>query len=202
MPHRKRCLRGKADFAGSTEFPANTAFVARAASAVAVVRWRQQYGRGGTSRAQYPLATPDRVPHPPHPPRFGRRDSPDHLPPLPVLAPASSNCLTRDAWCLRNVSRFLCPTSSGSPSSIAVAATAIGAALAVKMIVEYLRVRWWEDVVATASTATAAFARKLHAAFACKGSDYGSGGHGGGGCFMIAGQDLCLAATELSIGAP
>ena len=35
-------------------------------------------------------------------------------------------------------------------------------------------------MVAPASTVTAAFARKLHAAFACKGSDYGSGGSGGG----------------------
>ena len=201
MPHRKRCLRGKADFAGSAEFPANTAFAARAAIAVAVVRWRRQYGRGGTSRARHHLATPERVPHPLHPPRVRRRDSPDHLPPLPAMAPASPNCLTRDAWCLRNVARLLRPTSSGSPSSIAVAATAIGAALVVKLIVEYPRVRWWEDVVATASTATAAFARKLHAAFACKGSDYGSGGRGGGGCLMIAGHDLCLAATELSIGA-
>ena len=40
--------------------------------------------------------------------------------------------------------------------------------------------RWWGDVVAAASTVTAAFARKLQAAIACKGSDYGGGGGGGG----------------------
>ena len=39
----------------------------------------------------------------------------------------------------------------------------------------------WGDVVAAASTVTAAFARKLHAAFACKGSNYGGDGGGGGG---------------------
>ena len=36
-PYRKRCLRGKADFAGSAQLLANTAFAARAAI-VAVVR--------------------------------------------------------------------------------------------------------------------------------------------------------------------
>ena len=35
---------------------------------------------------------------------------------------------------------------------------------------------------ANASTVTAASARKLQAAFACNGSDYGGGGVGGGGC--------------------
>ena len=34
---------------------------------------------------------------------------------------------------------------------------------------------------ANASTVTAAFARKLQAAFACNGSDYGGGGGGSGG---------------------
>ena len=41
----------------------------------------------------------------------------------------------------------------------------------VKVIVEYPGVRWWENVMVAVSTVTAAFARKLHAAFACKGSD-------------------------------
>ena len=49
--HRKRCLRGKADVAGSAEFPANTAFAARAAIAVGAVRWRRRCGRGRASRA-------------------------------------------------------------------------------------------------------------------------------------------------------
>ena len=43
--------------------------------------------------------------------------------------------------------------------------------MVVKVIVEYPGVRWWGDVMANASTVTAAFARKLQAAFACKGSD-------------------------------
>ena len=63
-------------------------------------------------------------------------------------------------------------------------------------------------MVAAASTVTAAFARKLHTTFACKGSDYGGGGGGGvmvvvvGGGRIIAGQDSCFAATALLIGAP
>ena len=100
-PHRKRCLRGKTDFAGSAEFPANTAFAARAAIAVAAARCRQRCGRGGASRTRHPRATPDRVPHPPHPPRGRRLDFPYHFPPSPAMAPASPNYLTRNAWCLR-----------------------------------------------------------------------------------------------------
>ena len=62
------------------------------------------------------------------------------------------------------------------------------------------------DVVATASTVTVAFGRKLHAVFACQGSDYGGsggggGGGGGGGDRIIAGQDSCLAVTAMLIGA-
>ena len=92
---------------------------------------------------------------------------------------SSPNCLTRNAWCLRNVSWFPRPASAGSPSCVAVAAAAVGAAavvVVVEVIVEYPGVRWWGGVVAATSTVTAAFARKLHAAFACKGSDYGGGG--------------------------
>ena len=99
--HGMRCLRGKADFAGSAEFLANTAFAARAAIAVVAVRWRRRCGRGGASRARHPHATLDRFPHPPHPPRGRQLDSPDHLPPSPAMAPASPNYLTRNAWCLR-----------------------------------------------------------------------------------------------------
>ena len=51
----------------------------------------------------------------------------------------------------------------------------------VGVIVDYPGVQWWGDVVAAASTVTAAFARKLDAAFACKGSNYGGGGSSGGG---------------------
>ena len=51
----------------------------------------------------------------------------------------------------------------------------------VKVIVEYPGVRWWGDVGANVYTVTAAFAQKLEAAFACKGSDYGGGGGGDGG---------------------
>ena len=51
----------------------------------------------------------------------------------------------------------------------------------VEVIVEYPGVRWWGDVVAAASSVTAAFPRKLPAGFACKGSDYSGGGGGGGG---------------------
>ena len=131
--HRKRCLRGKADFVGSTQFPANTAFAARAAIPVAAVRWRRRCGSGGASSARHPHATRDRVPHPP---RGHRLDSPHHLPPLPGMAPASPNCLTA------TLGAFLCSTSSGSPSSVAVAATAIGAVM-VKVIAEYPGVRWW-----------------------------------------------------------
>ena len=69
--------------------------------------------------------------------------------------------------------------------------------MVVEVIVEYPWVRWRGDVVA------AAFPRKLHAGFACKGSDCGGGdGGGGGGGRIIAGQDSCLDATALSIGAP
>ena len=44
-----------------------------------------------------------------------------------------------------------------------MAATAVGAAVVVvvEVIVDYPGVRWWRDVVANASTVTAAFARKL-----------------------------------------
>ena len=98
--HRRRCLRGKADFARSPEFPAHTAFAARAAIAVAAVRWRRRCGRGGASRARHPHATLDRVSHPPHPPRSRWLDSPDHLPPSPAMVPASPNYLARNAWCL------------------------------------------------------------------------------------------------------
>ena len=85
-----------------------------------------------------------------------------------------------------DASWFLRPASAGSPSGVAVAATASGAAVAVvvvvvEVIVDYPGVRWSGDVVAAASTVTAAFARKLHAAFACKGSNYGGDGGGGGG---------------------
>ena len=99
--HRKRCLCGKADFAGSAEFPANTAFAARAAIAVVAVRWRRRWGKGYATRAQHPHAALDRVPHPPHPPRGRRLDSPDHLLPSPAMAPASPSYLTCNAWCLR-----------------------------------------------------------------------------------------------------
>ena len=67
-------------------------------------------------------------------------------------------------------------------------------------------------MVANATTVTAAFARKLQAAFACKGSDYGGGGGGGGSAggggdgdrrlVVVAGKDSCSAATTLPIGAP
>ena len=100
-PHRKRCIRGKADVAGSAEFPANTAFATRAAIAVAAVRWWRPCGRGSALRARHPHATLDRVPHPPHPPGGRRLDSPDHLPPSPAIAPAFPNHLTRNTWCLR-----------------------------------------------------------------------------------------------------
>ena len=53
--------------------------------------------------------------------------------------------------------------------------------MVVKLIIEYPGVRWLGDVVAAASTVTAAFARKLQAAFACKGSDHGGSGGGGDG---------------------
>ena len=68
--------------------------------------------------------------------------------------------------------------------------------------------------MANASTVTAAFARKLQAAFTCKGSDYGGGGCGGGAGggggggdrdrrrVVVAGKDSCSAATRLPIGAP
>ena len=56
----------------------------------------------------------------------------------------------------------------------------IGAVVVVKVIAEYPGVRWWGDVLANASAVIAAFARKLQAAFACKGNDYGGGGSGGG----------------------
>ena len=50
-----------------------------------------------------------------------------------------------------------------------------------------------EAVVASAFTVTAAFARKLHAAFACKGSEYGSGGSGGGSpAEVVIGCDLAV----------
>ena len=54
-------------------------------------------------------------------------------------------------------------------------------------------------MVAAASAVTATFVRKLYAAFACKGSDYGGGGGGG---VVVARQDSCSAATALSIGVP
>ena len=52
--------------------------------------------------------------------------------------------------------------------------------MVVKVIIEYPGVQWWGEVVASASTATVAFARKLQAAFTRKGSDHGGGGGGGG----------------------
>ena len=55
------------------------------------------------------------------------------------------------------------------------------AEVVVVVIVDYPGVQWWGNVVAAVSTVTAAFARKLHAAFACKGSDYGGSGGGGDG---------------------
>ena len=61
----------------------------------------------------------------------------------------------------------------------------------VKLIAEYPGVRWWGDVVTTAFTILAAFARKLHAAFSCKGCDYGGGGGGGGGGGVSGGDGGC-----------
>ena len=113
----------------------------------------------------------------------------------PLLSP---NCLSRTDWCHQNVSLFLRPASAGSPSCVSVAATVVGVAVVVvKVIVEYPGVRWWGNVMVAVSTVTAALARKLHVAFACKGSYYGGGGSG-----IIAGQDSCSATTALSIGAP
>ena len=53
--------------------------------------------------------------------------------------------------------------------------------MVVKVFVEYPGVRWWGDMVAAASTITAAFAQKLQAVFTWKGSDHNGGGGGGGG---------------------
>ena len=55
-----------------------------------------------------------------------------------------------------------------------------GGGVVVEVIVEFPGADGVGNVVAAASTVTAAFARKQHAAFACKGSDCG-GGSGGGG---------------------
>ena len=113
----------------------------------------------------------------------------------------SANYLTRDAWFLRNVFWFLHLASPGSPSCVAMAATAVRAAAAVvlEVFVEYPGVRWRGNVVAAASNITSAFARMLHTAFACKGS--GCGGGSGGGRIIFR-QDSCLAATAFTIGAP
>ena len=84
--HRKHWLGGNADLAGSAEFPANTAFAARAAIAVAAVRYRQRYGQGAPLWARRTHAAPGSFTHPPRPPRGCRLDYPDHLPPLLAMA--------------------------------------------------------------------------------------------------------------------
>ena len=65
QPHRKRCLRVKAPFAGTAQSTANTAFAARAAIAVAAVRWRRRCGRG--AYVVHEARTPPLgcLPHPP-----------------------------------------------------------------------------------------------------------------------------------------
>ena len=62
----------------------------------------------------------------------------------------------------------------------------VGAAVVVVVeeIVEYPGIRCWGDVMTAASSVIATFVPKLHAKFACNGSDYGGGADGGGsgGC--------------------
>ena len=83
-PYRGRCLCVKADFAGSAQSPANTAFAARAAIAVTAARWRQRCD-GGDHLVHNALAPPPgRLPHLPH---VRLRYYPDRFPPSPAISP-------------------------------------------------------------------------------------------------------------------